>query len=118
MILQRRRWICHHLLAQRDFGRPGTADLARAAPVRSPRYVILDEPNASLDAEGDAQLAVTLEGLKANGVTILVVAHRLSVLPVVDKLMVIQNGKLAMFGPRDDVLRSLAPPQQRVTAGK
>ena len=87
--------------------------LARAL-FRSPRYVILDEPNASLDSEGDAQLTVTLEELKAAGHTILLVAHRLSVLPVVDKLLVIRDGRLAMFGSRDEVLRQIAPPQPRV----
>jgi ATP-binding cassette subfamily C protein len=94
--------------------------LARAL-FRSPRYVVLDEPNASLDAEGDSQLTATLEQLKAAGTTILVVAHRLSVLPVVDKLLVIRDGRLAMFGPRDEVLNALrqaqapAQPQPRVT---
>ena len=87
--------------------------LARAL-FRSPRYVILDEPNASLDSEGDAQLTVTLEELKAAGHTILLVAHRLSVLPVVDKLLVVRDGRLAMFGSRDEVLRQIAPPQPRV----
>jgi ATP-binding cassette subfamily C protein len=77
---------------------------------RSPRYIILDEPNASLDAEGDMQLIRTLEQLKVAGKTILVVAHRLSVLPVVDRLMVIREGQMAWFGPRDEVLRKIAPP--------
>ena len=59
--------------------------LARAL-FRNPRYLILDEPNASLDAEGDAQLTQTIEEAKAAGTTILIVAHRMSVLPVVDTL--------------------------------
>ncbi|MCY7270901.1 MAG: type I secretion system permease/ATPase [Sphingomonas bacterium] len=88
--------------------------LARAL-FRGPRYVLLDEPNSSLDAEGDSQLTVTLEELKKHGTTILVVAHRLSVLPVVDKLLVIRDGRVAMFGARDEVMRKLAPQQQRVT---
>lgn len=89
--------------------------LARAL-FRSPRYLILDEPNASLDAEGDAQLTRTLEGLKAAGTTILLVAHRMSVLQVVDRLMVVQDGRLAMFGPRDEVLQKISPPRPpRVT---
>lgn len=95
-------------------GQAQRISLARAL-FRNPRYVILDEPNAALDAEGDAQLIATLETLKARGTTILVVAHRLSVLPVVDKLMVIRDGRLALYGARDEVLRTLSPPQQRVT---
>ena len=89
--------------------------LARAL-FRGPRYVVLDEPNASLDAEGDSQLIVTLEELKRRGTTILVVAHRLSVLPVVDKLLVVRDGRLAIYGARDEVMRKLAPPQARVAA--
>jgi ATP-binding cassette subfamily C protein len=90
--------------------------LARAL-FRGPRYLILDEPNASLDAEGDTQLTHTIETLKAAGTTILIVAHRMSVLPVVDTLLVIRDGVVAMHGPRDEVLRKLAPPQPRVAGG-
>lgn len=87
--------------------------LARAL-FRNPRYLILDEPNASLDAEGDTQLTRTIEDAKAAGTTILIVAHRMSVLPVVDTLLVIRDGMVALHGPRDEVLSKLAPPQQRV----
>jgi ATP-binding cassette subfamily C protein len=87
--------------------------LARAL-FGSPRYVLLDEPNASLDSEGDAKLTVTLEQLKAAGTTILVVAHRLSLLPVVDKLLVLREGRLALFGPRDEVIRTLRQAQPQL----
>jgi ATP-binding cassette subfamily C protein len=90
--------------------------LARAL-FRGPRYLILDEPNASLDAEGDAQLTQTIEEVKAAGTTILIVAHRMSVLPVVDSLLVVRDGQIAMRGPRDEVLRQIAPQQQRVAGG-
>jgi ATP-binding cassette subfamily C protein len=89
--------------------------LARAL-FRSPRYILLDEPNASLDAEGDTQLTATLEQLKAAGTTILVVAHRLSLLPVVDKLLVLRDGRVAMFGPRDEVIRTLRQAQPQLVA--
>lgn len=84
--------------------------LARAL-FRRPRFVFLDEPNSSLDAEGDSQLTATLERLKQAGTTILVVAHRLSLLPVVDKLLVLRDGQLVMFGDRDEVLDRLRAPQ-------
>ncbi|MEO6311109.1 MAG: type I secretion system permease/ATPase [Sphingomicrobium sp.] len=92
--------------------------LARAL-FRNPQYLILDEPNSNLDAEGDQQLVQILSDLKAKGLTILVVAHRLSVLPIVDKLMVIKDGRLAMYGPRDEVLQKIAPkaPPARVVSG-
>lgn len=100
-------------------GQAQRISLARAL-FRDPRYLILDEPNASLDAEGDQQLVRTLEQLKAAGATIIVVAHRLSVLPIVDKLLVMQDGRLAMFGERDEVLRRISPPAAaaRVPAGQ
>jgi PrtD family type I secretion system ABC transporter len=83
---------------------------------RDPRYLILDEPNSSLDAEGDQELVQALEDLKNRGKTILIVAHRLSVLPIVDKLLVVRDGRLSMYGPRDEVLRKIAPPPPRVAA--
>lgn len=97
--------------------------LARAL-FGNPRYLILDEPNSSLDSEGDQQLIQTLDDAKKTGVTILIVAHRLSVLPIIDKIMVIQDGRLAAMGARDEILKQLAPPKppkpepETLTAGK
>lgn len=82
--------------------------LARAL-FGDPKYLILDEPNSNLDAEGDQQLVQTLQRIKAKGTTILIVAHRLTFLPIIDRMMVIQDGRLALFGHRDDVLRQIAP---------
>lgn len=101
-------------------GQAQRISLARAL-FRDPKYLILDEPNASLDSEGDQQLVHTLEELKRRGHTLLVVAHRLSVLPVVDKLLVIQEGRVVLFGERDDVLRQISPqpaPARVVAGGK
>ena len=99
-------------------GQAQRISLARAL-FRDPQYLVLDEPNSNLDAEGDQMLVQTLEGLKKDGKTILIVAHRLSVLPIIDRLLVMQGGRLTMFGPRDEVLRQIAPaaPSPRVVTG-
>ncbi|MBV9995255.1 MAG: type I secretion system permease/ATPase [Caulobacteraceae bacterium] len=83
--------------------------LARAL-FGDPSVLILDEPNAHLDADGEAVLVRTLADLKAAGTTILVVAHRTGVLAAVDKLMVLQEGRLELYGPRDEVIQRISAP--------
>jgi len=80
-----------------------------------PKVIILDEPNANLDAEGEAALLKALEGAKARGATIIMVSHKPSMFASADKLMVLRNGQITHYGPRDEVLRVLqgGPPQQR-----
>lgn len=82
--------------------------LARAL-FRNPSLLLLDEPNANLDSEGEQQLTRSLEQAKARGTTIILIAHRMSMLPLVDRIMVVQDGRIALFGPRDEVLRKIAP---------
>jgi ABC-type protease/lipase transport system fused ATPase/permease subunit len=86
--------------------------LARAL-YGEPRLVVLDEPNANLDAEGDEALVRTLNDLKQSAVTVVVVAHRPSLLAGVDMLLVLKDGVAEMFGPRADVIarvtRSMPP---------
>lgn len=97
--------------------------LARAI-YGDPVFVVLDEPNSSLDEEGDAALARAIAGLKARGTTFVVMTHRTSVLAVADKMMVLRDGQVQAFGPRDDVLAALQkaaqqqaqPPQRPATA--
>ena len=86
--------------------------LARAV-YGDPAILILDEPNAHLDAEGDAALIAALSQLKAAGKTILIVSHKLGILPVVDKLLVLRDGRSELYGPRDEVLPRIMPQQQR-----
>ncbi len=81
--------------------------LARAL-YGKPAFVVLDEPNSSLDEQGDAALAQAIMQLKSSGTTFVVMTHRTSVLSAVDKLLVLREGQAQMFGPRDDVLKALA----------
>lgn len=85
--------------------------LARAV-YGKPRLIVLDEPNSNLDDQGERALAQAMGQLKANGTTLFVITHRTSVLGAVDKLMVLRDGALAMFGPRDQVLGELQKAQQ------
>jgi ATP-binding cassette subfamily C protein EexD len=85
--------------------------LARAL-YGEPRLVVLDEPNASLDHEGDEALLRALAELKTQGATVVVVAHRPSLLRGVDKLLVLNDGAVQTFGTRAEVLARLARPLQ------
>ena len=81
--------------------------LARAV-YGQPRLVVLDEPSAHLDADGEAALARTLAALKQQGTTVLLVSHRPALMRQVDTLAVLRDGALVRHGPRDEVLAQLA----------
>lgn len=82
--------------------------LARAV-FGDPRLVVLDEPNSNLDSEGDAALHGLLAQLKARRTTVVMIAHRPSVLVSLDKVLVLTNGTVAEFGPVARVMPRIAP---------
>jgi ATP-binding cassette subfamily C exporter for protease/lipase len=82
--------------------------LARAL-YGKPVFVVLDEPNSSLDEAGDAALANAIATLKKLGTTFVVMTHRTSVMGVTDKILIMRNGAQQAFGPRDEVLAALQP---------
>lgn len=77
--------------------------LARAV-FRRPRLIVLDEPNANLDAEGEDALIRAITTLKQAGHTILMISHKPSLLQAVDKIMVMQNGQISEYGDTADVM--------------
>ncbi len=77
--------------------------LARAL-FGDPFLVVLDEPNSNLDQEGEAALAVAIEGVRARGGIAVVIAHRPSALAGLDHIAVIQNGRMTAFGLKEDVI--------------
>jgi PrtD family type I secretion system ABC transporter len=80
--------------------------LARAM-FGSPRLLVLDEPNAHLDADGEEALAAALATLKAEGCTIVLIAHRLNPIAHVDRVVVLSHGELQLDGPRARVFRKV-----------
>jgi ATP-binding cassette subfamily C exporter for protease/lipase len=86
--------------------------LARALYGR-PRLLVLDEPNANLDSQGDAALRQALLGAKARGATVVLVTHRREILEVVDTVLVLADGKQRLFGPRDQVFAQIQAARER-----
>ncbi|MEO1206563.1 MAG: type I secretion system permease/ATPase [Pseudomonadota bacterium] len=97
--------------------------LARAL-YNNPFLVVLDEPNANLDAEGEVSLTSAIKSVRARGGIAIVIAHRPSAIAAVDKVLAMQGGRVKAFGPKEDVLKSVlkaapsptdAPPAKKST---
>ncbi len=83
--------------------------LARAV-YGAPTLVVLDEPNANLDDAGEAALVETLGRLKAQGKTVFLITHRTSIISAVDRILLLIDGQIRLYGPRADVLAALQSP--------
>jgi ATP-binding cassette subfamily C exporter for protease/lipase len=87
--------------------------LARALYGR-PAFVVLDEPNAHLDEEGDQALQRAIQAARALGSTFVVMTHRAGVLQVADRILVLHDGQQKAFGPRDEVLAAIRQANDQV----
>lgn len=83
----------------------------------NPRFVVLDEPNSNLDSAGDLALMRALQHAKGNGITVVTITQRPSLLQQVDKVLLLVNGTVALFGARNDVLQALASRGMPLDAG-
>ncbi|HCW68963.1 MAG TPA: type I secretion system permease/ATPase, partial [Thalassospira lucentensis] len=73
-----------------------------------PRLLVLDEPNANLDAEGEASLIRAVRQASESGAMVVLIAHRQSIMQYAHKLLVMQDGRVKQFGERTDVIQSLS----------
>jgi ATP-binding cassette subfamily C protein LapB len=85
-------------------GQRQAVSIARAL-VQQPRMLLLDEPSSMMDPATEARLIENLRSIK--GVTMLLVTHRMAMLPLVDRLVVLDQGRVVLDGPRAEVLRKL-----------
>ena len=87
--------------------------LARAL-YGDPMIVILDEPNSNLDNEGSVALNSAIKQMKADGRSVLIMAHRPAAIQECDMLLVIDKGTMTAFGPKDEVLREMVANHQDI----
>lgn len=80
--------------------------LARAM-YDNPAFIVLDEPNANLDDAGDQALVRAVDDLKKQGKTVVLISHRPYIVKVADLLLILRDGRIVHFGPRDAVLAEL-----------
>lgn len=74
-----------------------------------PRLIVLDEPNANLDAEGEQSLIRAINAARESGAIVMLIAHRPSVMQVVDKILVLREGRIQQFGPRSAIAGMITP---------
>jgi PrtD family type I secretion system ABC transporter len=94
--------------------------LARAV-YGEPKFVVLDEPNSNLDSLAEQSLLAMVKQLKAKGVTVVIITHKLNILSYCDDVLVLNNGTVQAFGPRDQIVnripRSTAAPALTLISG-
>jgi ATP-binding cassette subfamily C exporter for protease/lipase len=78
-----------------------------------PRLIVLDEPNSNLDEPGEMAMVRTLQKLKATGATLVIITHRPMVLSIADRILLLQNGTMKEYGPREKVLGKIYPKTQQ-----
>ena len=88
--------------------------LARAM-YGDPVVLVLDEPNSNLDNDGSNALNEAIRSMKAEGKCVLIMAHRPSAIQECDTLLMIENGMVKAFGPKEDVLRKMVANRQEIT---
>lgn len=91
--------------------------LARAL-YNSPVFVVLDEPNSNLDTEGELALNACLNALKERGTTVVIITHNIRALQAADKVLVLKDGAVASFGPRDEILKQFMKPASTIMPSK
>jgi ATP-binding cassette subfamily C protein LapB len=87
-------------------GQKQAIGLARVL-IRKPRVLFLDEPTAHFDVRSEAEFLERLKAMRGEQMTIIISTHRLSLLGMVDRLLLFDNGRLVADGPRDKVLALL-----------
>ncbi|MFZ5726953.1 type I secretion system permease/ATPase [Sphingopyxis sp. LK2115] len=83
-----------------------------------PPLIVLDEPNASLDARGDAALLGTIKKLKALNMTTIIVSHRANLLELADKILLMMDGQVAKFGDARAVVEEMAGKRRAIAPGE
>jgi len=91
--------------------------LARAL-YGEPRIIVLDEPNSNLDEIGEAALGNAIQRLKQNQATVIIITHRNNVLANVDKLLILNDGLVSVYGPKDQVIAHLQQQQAQAQAAQ
>ena len=85
--------------------------LARAM-FGNPKFIVLDEPNSNLDGDSEAALLGALQVLRERGITVVLVSHRPVLVQGVEKVLLMRDGAVEMFGPRAEVLKKIMKPAQ------
>ena len=105
-------------LSRRQMSALSGGQMQRIALARAlyddPVIVILDEPNSNLDNEGSVALNAAIKQLKAEGRSVLIMAHRPAAIQECDLLLVVDQGNQTAFGPKDDVLRQMVVNHQNI----
>ena len=100
--------------AQLSGGQKQRLALARAL-YDDPIILVLDEPNSALDADGSEALNAVISAMKADEKSVIIMTHRPTAISTCDKLLVLESGKVAAYGPRDEIIKSMMKNASEVT---